>query len=357
MPVVRGTAAALPLPRPARAPAPKSASPVRAPIVPPAVAEPKHEAANIGARLETVTDANAGQRLDNFLSGLLKGVPRSWVYRVVRTGQVRVNRGRVRPQRRLEIGDIVRVPPVRTAVRDAPTSPGREWVARMATAVIYEDDLVLVLDKPSGVAVHGGSGASHGIIEIARSMRPPGEFLELAHRLDKDTSGCLILAKRRSALLALHEDLRSADVGKRYLALVRGRWTGKRKVDAALRRSVNSSGERIVRIDENGKPSTTWINAVDPGVVASLVEARPETGRTHQIRVHAAAAGHPLAGDEKYGNRDFNLRMKAQGLRRLFLHASAISFRHPGSGTRIEVSAPVPEALRRVLSSLGLRCP
>lgn len=310
----------------------------------------------IPARQLTVGEENAGQRVDNFILGLARDAPRSWAYRVLRKGEVRVNGGRSGPDRKLAEGDVVRVPPMRLAVRSGPPNADPALLERLEAAVLFEDESLLVIDKPAGIAVHGGSGERLGVIEALRQSRPDGRFLELAHRLDKETSGCLVLAKKRAALVSLHAALRDSEVDKRYLLLVRGRWARPRTLTDSLRRSQDGSGERRVRIHEgdDGKASVTQFRPLAAGVTASLVEARPQTGRTHQIRVHAASAGHPLAGDRKYGHKQFNQRVRALGLRRLFLHAHSLGFRHPTTGRRLNIRAPLPSELERVLEQMEL---
>ena len=294
----------------------------------------------------------AGQRLDNFLVARLKGVPKSHVYRLLRKGEVRVNKGRAKPDYRLEAGDVVRLPPVRRPEPGATPPRGRAAGLRLESCILHEDDRLIVLDKPSGLAVHGGSGLSHGVIEALRAARPDAPYLELVHRLDRDTSGCLLVAKRRSALRALHELLREGRMEKRYLALVLGRWElGQVKLEDRLRKTLRG-GERVVEVDASGKAAESIFRPVEIGNTASLLEVRIMTGRTHQIRVQAAEAGHPLAGDERYGEREFNRRMKALGLDRLFLHAASIGWEDPASGEWRMYSAPLPEDLREVLSRL-----
>ena len=294
----------------------------------------------------------AGQRLDNYLLGELKGVPRSHVYRLIRSGQVRVNSGRTNPSYRLQAGDRVRVPPVgvRPAAPATATPDRLDWLGKR---ILYEDNRILVLDKPAGMAVHGGSSVSLGVIEALRLLRPEAKDLELAHRLDRGTSGCLLLAKRRSALRVLHELLRESRVDKRYLALVKGRWPeGTTEIDAPLvTRRV--SGEARVKVDESGKEARSSFRLVDRfGKTASLLEVSIETGRTHQIRVHAAHAGHPVAGDERYGDKDFDEYLKSFGLTRMFLHSHSLSFDWPDTGEPFSASAPLPEDLRSVLTAL-----
>ena len=294
----------------------------------------------------------AGQRIDNFLLRVLKGVPKSRVYRLLRKGEVRVNKGRIGPDYRLAAGDVVRIPPVRVTSQ-TPATPAAGALARLSTAIIYEDERLLVLDKPSGMAVHGGSGVDYGVIEGLRALRPDAPYLELVHRLDRETSGCLMIAKKRSELRTLHELLRHGGVHKRYLLLCAGDWSqGPWQIDAPLKKNQLSGGERIVRVDEAGKAALTRFRCLQSFNGASLVEADLATGRTHQIRVHAAWAGHPLAGDDKYGDPDFNRRLRAIGLKRLFLHAHYLAFEDPERGRSIEVSAPLGDDLRDVIQQL-----
>ena len=297
----------------------------------------------------------AGQRVDNYLLGRLKGAPRSLIYRILRKGEVRVNKGRIRPDYRLRAGDMLRIPPVRLEPRQVPSRPADAVLRQLEAAILYEDERVLVLNKPSGLAVHGGSGLRYGVIEGLRALRPEARYLELVHRLDRETSGCLLVAKRRSALRILHELLRENRIDKRYLALVRGRWEGGRRVvEAPLRKNVLRSGERIVRVDPAGKPSRSVFVPQAVGELASLVEVRLDTGRTHQIRVHAAHIGHPIAGDEKYGDPEFDRRLREMtGLNRLFLHARALRIPWPDREP-LEVIAPMDDTLSRTLEILEL---
>ena len=291
-----------------------------------------------------------GQRIDNFLAGQLKGVPKSLIYRILRTGQVRINGKRAKPDTRVGEGDEVRIPPVRVGEARDTGEPPPGLIRRVAGAVIFEDRDFLVIDKPAGVASHGGSGVSFGAIELLRAARP-NEALELVHRLDRDTSGVLVLARRRPALTALQALIRDNETTKQYLALLQGRF--KRAtfdVSASLRKSVLQGGERMVRVDEAGKAALTRFKAIEPFRDATLTEATLFTGRTHQIRVHSAHAGHPIAGDEKYGDRAFNLLMRDSGLRRLFLHAARFEF---ALGERVySFTAPLAADLRDALTSL-----
>lgn len=309
---------------------------------------------NTSVKLVTIAADEAGQRIDNFLRNQLKGVPKSMIYRIVRKGEVRVNKKRIKPEYKLQPGDEVRIPPVRIAERDeAPVSAKLDKVAALNDCIIFEDDHLLVLNKPSGTAVHGGSGLSFGVIEGLRALRPEARFLELVHRLDRETSGVLLVAKKRSALRALHEQLRMKGMQKDYLALVRGQWQSHCKVvQAPLLKNILQSGERIVRVNAEGKPSETRFKVEERFEHATLVKASPVTGRTHQIRVHALHAGHPIAFDDRYGDRDFDAELKGTGLDRLFLHAAALRFDHPNTGETMRVEAPMDKKLRHCLDVL-----
>lgn len=299
-----------------------------------------------------ISEDAAGQRLDNFLLARLKGVPKSHVYRLLRKGEVRVNKGRARPDYRLAAGDVVRLPPVRRPDPAETPARGRAAGLRLESQILHEDERLIVLDKPSGIAVHGGSGLSHGVIEALRAARPDAPYLELVHRLDRETSGCLLIAKRRSTLRSLHELLRAGKVEKRYLALVKGRWElGQVRLEDRLRKSMRG-GERVVTVDEGGKTAASVFRPVEIGSAASLLEVRIMTGRTHQIRVQAAGSDHPLAGDERYGDREYNRKMRTLGLERLFLHAASVGWEDPGSGEWRMYSAPLPDDLGEVLSRL-----
>lgn len=304
------------------------------------------------AELIEVGTQHEGQRIDNFLTAYLKGVPKSFIYRVLRRGEVRVNKGRAKPAYRLQAGDQVRIPPLRRAEVAPPATPGRRQLRQVSENILYEDEGLLILNKPSGLAVHGGSGVSLGVIELLRASRAGAPFLELAHRLDRDTSGCLIIAKKRSSLRHIHQLLREEGMDKRYVALLKGPWQGgERRVNAALRKNILQSGERVVKVEAEGKSSETLFRPLRQWPAATLVEALPLTGRTHQIRVHAAHLGKPIAGDDKYGDADFNRAMQAQGLRRLFLHAASLGFTS-SDGQPIAVEAPLDPLLQQVLDNL-----
>jgi 23S rRNA pseudouridine955/2504/2580 synthase len=297
-------------------------------------------------------DAEAGgQRIDNYLLKILKGVPKSHIYRILRSGEVRVNSGRIGADYRLKPGDQLRLPPLRTAERSARPSPPLN--AKLEQAIVFEDEHVLALNKPAGLAVHGGSGVSFGVIEQLRAQRPQARFLELVHRLDRDTSGLLLLAKKRSALTALHSQLRAARVRKIYLVLVSGKWRNqKQSVRLNLRKYVVASGERRVEVDAEGQDAHTVFELQQAWREYSLLRAELKTGRTHQIRVHLAHLGFPIAGDAKYGDFELNKRLARLGLKRMFLHASKIGFEHPASGLALTLEAPLPEALRDFLKTL-----
>ena len=295
----------------------------------------------------------SGQRLDNFLIKTLKGVPKSRIYRLLRKGEVRVNKGRVKADSRLKEGDIVRLPPIRVAERGEMPAVGRQLKQYLANNVLFEDDGLLIINKPSGLAVHGGSGVSLGAIEALRAEHPELRFLELVHRLDRDTSGCLMLAKKRSVLLELQQAMQRNNIEKRYIALAKGRWPkGKNTINAPLRKNTLQSGERMVRVDVSGKASVTHFKILQQFPSATLLDIKLETGRTHQIRVHCQFAQQPLAGDSKYGDEHYNESLKESGLKRLFLHASSLRFKHPLSGDWVDVEAPLPADLSKVLTKL-----
>ena len=322
----------------------------------PRASEPISTPAAPAARLLEVDTESSGQRLDNFLLRHLKGVPKTHVYRIIRSGEVRINKGRVGADTRVQAGDWVRLPPVRVsekmAEKAAHPAPAREF------PLLLEDEHLIAINKPAGVAVHGGSGVSFGVIEQLRQARPQAKFLELVHRLDRETSGILLVAKKRSALTHLQEQFRERETGKTYLALVNGTWPAKLKViDTPLHKYLQADGERRVRVttadDPDGMRSITLVKvravaAALPlqGLPAmSLLEVTIKTGRTHQIRVHLASQGHPIAGDDKYGDFDLNKRLQKHGLKRMFLHAWRLQFAHPASGSRTELLAPLPPEL------------
>jgi 23S rRNA pseudouridine955/2504/2580 synthase len=303
--------------------------------------------------LRTVTADEAGQRIDNFLMRHFKTVPRSRVYRLLRKGEVRVNRKRVDAEYRIQEGDEVRLPPVRIDAGEEPGRPSTSLLELIERAVIYQDKHLLVIDKPAGVAVHGGSGMSFGVIEALRASRPR-ETLELVHRLDRDTSGCLLVARDRTTLTALHALIRNGGMHKTYLGLVAGSWQlGTKRIDAPLATDNRQHGERHVRVAAAGKDSVSVFKPVQFfGALATLMEVDIPTGRTHQIRVHASFAGHPLLGDDKYGDRERNAELKKHGLRRTFLHAQSVAFEWPGSGVPFHVSAPMPPELAAVIDAI-----
>jgi 23S rRNA pseudouridine955/2504/2580 synthase len=316
--------------------------------------------ASAAVRTVAVPADREGQRLDNFLLGQFKGAPKSLIYKIVRSGQVRVNGGRARPDTRLQAGDQVRLPPVRLAGPEDRGAPARGLLEALGSSIVYEDARLLAINKPSGIASHGGSGVSFGVIEGLRALRP-GEPLELVHRLDRDTSGLMVLAKKRSALRELQalmrEDPRAGggSIGKRYLALLVGRMPdGVMSVDAPLHIGLRQGGERHVQVHADGKPSLSHFRMLERRGGHSYCEVRIETGRTHQIRAHARHIGHPVAGDPKYGDEDANRRLREQaGLKRLFLHAASLEFALDGGATRYVLDAPLPDDLRTVLDRLS----
>ena len=304
---------------------------------------PRAAAAAPAVRYIEVTADEAGQRIDNYLIARLKGVPKSRIYRILRSGEVRINMKRVEAAQRVAAGDRIRVPPVRVATREAP-----EPAPHFKLPVIFEDEDLLVIDKPAGLAVHGGSGVSHGVIESLRAMRPQARFLELAHRLDRETSGVLLVAKKRAALMRLNEMLRDRAVDKRYLVGVSGRFrNAMQRVRLSLERRVTREGERRVSVSDEGREAETVFRLVERGTEYSLLEAELLTGRTHQIRVHLAHLGHPVLGDDKYGDFALNKALRKQGLKRMFLHAAKVTLEHPVTGRRLELAAPLPPELER----------
>jgi 23S rRNA pseudouridine955/2504/2580 synthase len=289
-----------------------------------------------------VGEEEAGQRIDNFLMARLKGVPKSHIYRVLRSGEVRVNSRRVQSSQRVAAGDRIRIPPVRVAERgEAVPAP------HFRMPVLYEDDALIALDKPSGLAVHGGSGIAHGVIESLRSMRPEARYLELVHRLDRETSGVLLVAKKRAALVALHEMLRGRTLDKRYVAGVAGRFRNERqRVRAGLEKRATSAGKHV-RVSDEGQEAETMLRRIAAGKAYSLVEAQLLTGRTHQIRVHLAHLRHPILGDDKYGDFELNRSLRKLGLKRMFLHAASVELAHPVTGAALRIESALPPDLRR----------
>ena len=303
-------------------------------------------------QLLTITEEDAGQRIDNFLLRICKGVPKSHIYRVLRSGEVRVNKGRIDQMYRLKENDVVRVPPIRVAEKQTSHVPGAEF------AIIFEDSHLLIIDKPAGVAVHGGSGVSFGVIEQLRASRPDAKFLELVHRLDRETSGLLLLAKKRSALVNLHEQMRDGQTDKRYLTMVAGDWKNQRQhIKLALHKYTTADGERRVRVQADGMESHTVFSLKKKFKEFALLEAELKTGRTHQIRVHLSASGFPILGDDKYGdfglNRELLKANESRGaLKRMFLHAHQITFTHPESGKTMTLNAPLSKECEKFLMSL-----
>ncbi|MEZ2721397.1 RluA family pseudouridine synthase [Paenalcaligenes hominis] len=303
-------------------------------------------------RILEISPEWAGQRLDNFLVRECKGVPKSHIYKAIRSGQVRVNKGRVKNEYRLQEGDVLRIPPMRM--------PDPEAAPRVPPAqfpVVFEDDYLLVINKPEGVAVHGGSGVSFGVIEQLRAARPEQKLLELGHRLDRDTSGLLIIAKRRRSLVAIHDMFREGQIEKFYQALVEGDWVNDRQhLKAPLLRWMTASGERRVRVDAEGRPSHTIVSLLQRYGDYSLVEAELKTGRTHQIRVHLAHEGFPIVGDDKYGSDAVRAQFAQWGFKRMFLHAVRLRMRHPVTEQWLELEAPLPQACTEILTTLEKNC-
>ena len=310
------------------------------------------ETAHTATHIE-VSDAESGQRLDNFLLRKLSGVPKTRIYRAIRKGEVRVDKGRAKPERKLSAGEVIRIPPIGSVETPAKAEAPARWNQRIAQSLVYEDKGLIIVNKPTGLAVHGGSGIDFGLIETLRQQRLEQPYLELVHRLDRDTSGLVMIAKRASVLRELHDLLRNDGIDKRYLALVAGKWPSHlARVQAKLGKSALSSGERMVRVDASGKPSITDFRVVERLAGATLVEAKPITGRTHQIRVHAQHAGHPILGDIKYSDDGQLAVAKDAGLRRLFLHAYSLRFELEGK--TIEVRAELDEELSGVCDRLSL---
>lgn len=302
-----------------------------------------------------ISEENSGQRLDNFLITRLKGVPKTRIYRIIRKGEVRVNKGRIDNKYRLKVGDVVRIPPVRVAIRNDEVELQPTLKNSLENDIVYEDDVLIVLNKPSGFAVHGGSGIKSGVIEGLRAIRPESRFLELAHRIDKATSGCLLVAKKRSTLKVLHDLFRENRIKKTYIALLVGQWNKKKMiVTAPLLRSTGKGGERMVKVSQQGKFAETSFRRIQQYENLTLVEASPKTGRTHQIRVHAAWLGHPIVADERYGRVEDNNVLKGKGFKRLFLHAEQLKFSHPVTGEMMHFKAPLSVELDMLLKKQAI---
>lgn len=302
----------------------------------------------------TIQAENKDQRIDNFLFTRLKKMPKSHVYKMLRKGIIRVNKKRTKPDYHLQVDDVIRLPYIEPTIQQKPLrSPSIKIAQALLKNILYEDKNLLILNKPSGLAVHGGSGINFGVIEIMRSICPENKNLELVHRLDRDTSGCLMLAKNRQILKELHTLLQNGQIIKKYSVLVRGKWQdGTREVKEALRKNQLQSGERMVKVDAEGKHAMTIFRPKKTSNLASLLEAELKTGRTHQIRVHAAYIGYPVAGDEKYGDKKFNAAMRNKGLKRLFLHAISLNFRLPSTQQIIKITAPLPADLQTTLTAI-----
>jgi len=300
-----------------------------------------------------ISAAQAGQRIDNFLLTLQKGVPKSRIYKAIRKGEVRVNKGRIKQTYKIQAGDSIRIPPLHTSEKSKITTVSDRFRLQINDCIMLEDDALLVLNKPSGVAVHAGSNIEQGLIEALRIIRDDLPYLELVHRLDRDTSGCLLVAKSREALLNMQQQMKDHKIDKRYLTLLKGSWGSKeRLIEQPLMKNSVSSGERMVIVDPEGKYSKTVFKPIESFAQAQLTEVILYTGRTHQIRVHSLYMGHPVAGDDKYGQRNFNRDMKKFGLKRLFLHAWKLGIAHPSTGEKLALEAPLPTQLENVVNKL-----
>ncbi len=304
------------------------------------------------------TSEDEGQRIDNFLMRHYRNVPKTLIYRIIRKGEVRVNKGRVKQNTRLQAGDLVRIPPIKVEQKTTQAKVPQSLQDHIEQSILYEDKDLMAINKPSGLAVHGGSGIHFGLIETVRAMRPLAKRIELVHRLDRETSGCILIAKKASILKALHEQIREDKMVKEYLALLSHHWpAGKTKVNLPLQKNTLQSGERIVRVDQDGKPSVSFFHVEERFGEADLVSIRIKTGRTHQIRVHSQANGCPIVGDDKYGEKDVNKRFRSLGMKRLALHAQFLSFQHPGLGETesawIKLEAPLHQDFVQVLQELG----
>ncbi|THB70434.1 MAG: 23S rRNA pseudouridine(955/2504/2580) synthase RluC [Gammaproteobacteria bacterium] len=308
---------------------------------------------NSSVRLVEVSEEDQGQRLDNFLVRHLKGVPKNRIYKLLRKGEFRVNKGRKKPDYRVQDGDVVRIPPIRVS-EGRQASPGGSVIEIVKRSIIFEDESIMVVNKPSGLAVHGGSGLNYGLIEALRAVYPNAPFLELVHRIDRDTSGCVMVAKKRSRLREIHGLMRESKLDKYYQLLVCGQWDKSNiKVDASLEKFTIQGGERMVKVSKDGKSSLTIFKILQEFEYATLLEADLKTGRTHQIRVHTKHCGNPIAGDDKYGDREENKEFRDFGLKRLFLHAAKLRFVMPSSGKEYVVEAPLPQDLQEVVNRLS----
>lgn len=310
----------------------------------------------MAVRFIEATSEDAGQRVDNFLMRHYRNVPKTLIYRIIRKGEVRVNKGRVKQSTRLNEGDVVRIPPIKVPEKTESHVP-QGMLQRIEAAILYEDKDLMVVNKPSGVAVHGGSGVNFGLIEVLRALRPLAKRIELVHRLDRETSGCILIAKKASILKALHEQIREDKMVKEYLALLSHHWPkGKEKIDLPLLKNTLKSGERMVVVDPAGKPSVSYFKVVQSFAECDLVSVRLKTGRTHQIRVHALSQGCPIVGDDKYGDKEVNKHYRAYGMKRLALHAQYLSFRHPGvedeKAAWMKMEAPLHEDFKQVIAAL-----
>jgi 23S rRNA pseudouridine955/2504/2580 synthase len=302
----------------------------------------------------TVDEEHAERRLDNFLIGHFGSLPKTRIYQMIRKGEVRVNKGRIKQNYRLQTGDMVRMPPVYISTRENPLKPPESLSGLIRSSIIYEDEFLIAINKPSNIAVHSGSNVQYGVIEILRAQRPEANFIELVHRLDRPTSGCLLIAKDHKTLRGMHDILKSGEVKKLYIALLKGRLMNDlQTVDLSLTKTGTTSGDRKVKVDKTGKRALTHFHLLKRFNVASLCRVELMTGRTHQIRVHAAAIDHPVAGDEKYGDWEFNRAMKKPGLKRLFLHAETLSFAIPATDKHIELTAQLPDELEQYLDKLS----
>jgi len=301
-----------------------------------------------------ITAEQVGRRIDNFLQTYFKDVPKSHLYRILRTGEIRVNKGRIKPTYRLQLGDQLRLPPMLTQTEKTVINPQSTVLQKLTQSILHEDNYLLIINKPAGMAVHGGSGIHFGVIEALRTLYPQQKYLELVHRLDRETSGCLMIAKKPSILRELHHSLRQGEIQKHYLALVQAQWpAATQQVKAPLYKYVLPSGERRVQVSSQGKPSCSQIEVKQRFNKATLLYIYPLTGRTHQIRVHTAFMGHPIAGDEKYGHERFNQQMRRYGLTRLFLHASQLEIHLAEKNYHLNISAPLPKMLAQVLQQLS----